>query len=70
MDYKVGDILQLTDEGIRRFAFGCQNWRWQYIGLHSKLDRWGEPCLSARRIDIKSGRTEFWSPRFLEKAKQ
>jgi len=77
VDYKIGDILQFREEGVRHWAGGdkkamerCRKGRWEYLGLDPTDDRWGEKCLAVRRIDKKDGyvRNEHWSRRFMERA--
>ena len=81
MDYKPGDVLKLSEEGLESFAHGkkkalerCISWRFEYLSVDPILiDKWGEKTLAVKPIDIEDDLeppVEHWTRRYLVKIKQ
>ena len=79
MDYKQGDILKLSDEGLDAWAHGkrkalerCIAWRFELMEIDKILiDKWGDKTLVVRRIDVADDEEipsiAHWTRRYLDK---
>ena len=78
MDYKRGDVLKLSAEGLESFAHGkkkalerCTSWKFEYLKVDTILiDKWGENTLAVRPINTEDDielPVEHWTRRYLVK---